>query len=117
MIMLDYRDPRPIYEQVKVKLEEMILSGVLKQDEQLPSVRSLAMDLSINPNTIQRAYNELEQSGYIYSVRGRGSFVSDASALLPQRRAEFFVRLDQLIEDGRKIGLTIEEMKKHMAEK
>ena len=79
MILLDYRDRRPIYEQVVEKIERLIVSGALEPGEKVPSVRSLAMDLSVNPNTIQRAYVQLEQEGYIYTVTGRGSFVAHAS--------------------------------------
>jgi len=79
MIFLDYKDRRPIYEQVMERLQELMLMGVLGQDEKLPSVRGLATELSINPNTIQRAYMELERQGYIYSVKGKGSFVADVS--------------------------------------
>ena len=77
MIILDYRDRRPIYEQVISRFQELMLTGALEKDSQLPSVRSLAMELSINPNTIQRAYTELERQGYIYSIKGKGSFVAD----------------------------------------
>lgn len=77
MIILDYRDRRPIYEQVISRFQELMLTGALEKDSQLPSVRSLAMELSINPNTIQRAYAELERQGYIYSIKGKGSFVAD----------------------------------------
>ena len=77
MISINYRDPRPIYEQVKDGFRQLILSGVLKPDEKLPSVRELAGELAINPNTIQRAYRELEQEGCVCSVPGKGSFVSD----------------------------------------
>ena len=72
MIVLDYRDSRPLYQQVKDSLRRMMLTGLLEPDEKLPSVRSLATQLAINPNTIQRAYAELEAEGYIYSVAGRG---------------------------------------------
>ena len=75
VIVIDYSDKRPIYEQVVERFRTLILNGVLEGDEQLPSVRSLAVDLSINPNTIQRAYGELERSGFIYSVKGKGNFV------------------------------------------
>ena len=77
MIILDYRDRRPIYEQVISRFQELMLTGALEKDSQLPSVRSLAMELSINPNTIQKAYAELERQGYIYSIKGKGSFVAD----------------------------------------
>lgn len=76
MILLDYRDKRPIYEQVVEKLEHLIVSGALEENIKMPSVRSLGMELSVNPNTIQRAYNQLEQEGYLYTVTGRGSFVA-----------------------------------------
>ena len=76
MIQLDLSDHRPLYEQIKEKTKELIIAGVLKQDEKIPSVRELAQQLTINPNTIQRAYKDLETEGYIYSVRAKGSFVS-----------------------------------------
>ena len=70
MISLNYRDSRPIYEQIRDGLRKLIVTGALGADEKLPSVRALAAQLAINPNTIQRAYNELEGEGYIYSVPG-----------------------------------------------
>ena len=73
MIKIDYRDPRPIYEQVVDGIEELALRGALPADTQIPSVRQLAMELSINPNTIQRAYGELERRGVIYAAKGRGN--------------------------------------------
>lgn len=72
MLELNYRDARPIYEQIKDGLRRLILSDVIRQDEKLPSVRELASQLAINPNTIQKAYRELEQEGYVYTVSGRG---------------------------------------------
>ncbi len=79
VISLNYRDSRPIYQQIKDGLRKLIVSGALGADEKLPSVRALATQLSINPNTIQRAYNELEGEGYLYSILGKGSFVSSAA--------------------------------------
>lgn len=79
MIVLDYRDKRPIYEQVVEKLEHLIICGGLEANSKLPSVRTLAMELSVNPNTIQRAYTQLEQDGYIYTIIGRGNYVTDRS--------------------------------------
>ena len=76
MIVIDYHDKRPIYEPIIDRFQLLILNGALEPDSQLPSVRSLAVDLSINANTIQRAYAELERRGLIYSVKGRGNFVS-----------------------------------------
>ena len=76
MISLNYRDSRPIYEQIKDGLRKLIVTGAMLPDEKLPSVRALAQQLSINPNTIQRAYADLEGEGYIYSVPGKGSFAA-----------------------------------------
>ncbi len=76
MIVLDYRDKRPLYEQMAEKLERLIVNGGLEPLTRMPSVRSLAVELSVNPNTVQRAYAQLEQDGYLYTVSGRGSFVT-----------------------------------------
>ena len=110
MIILDYKDRRPIYEQVVSKLEELMLLGVLKENEPLPSVRALAMELSINPNTIQRAYVELERQGYIYSVKGKGSFVADNSRIRTAVQKEWKERFIASVEEGLRIGVTEEEI-------
>ena len=81
MIAIDVQSRKPIYEQIVERFETLIVSGVLAPDSQLPSVRALAMELSINPNTIQKAYTMLEQEGFIYPVRGRGNFVSGDETL------------------------------------
>lgn len=86
MIVIDYHDKRPIYEQVIERFQMLILNGALEPDTQLPSVRSLAVDLSINPNTIQRAYGELERRGLIYSVKGRGNFVSSQKDVVKEQQ-------------------------------
>lgn len=76
MIQLDLSDHRPLYEQIKDKIKLLIINDVLHTDEKIPSVRELAQQLTINPNTIQRAYRDLESEGYIYSIRAKGSFVA-----------------------------------------
>ena len=76
MISLNYRDSRPIYEQIRDGLRKLIVTGALAADEKLPSVRALAAQLAINPNTIQRAYTELEQEGYICSLPKKGVYVT-----------------------------------------
>lgn len=76
MIQLDFGDRRPLYEQISEKIKELIISGVLVENDKIPSVRELATILAINPNTIQKAYKELENEGYIYSQKARGNFVS-----------------------------------------
>lgn len=106
MIILDYKDTRPIYEQVVEKFKLLILKDILQKDEQMPSVRSLAVQLSINPNTIQKAYAELERQGYIYTVKGRGNFVSDSAGLLDERKEELKQKLIVLYREGRELGMT-----------
>lgn len=110
MIVLDYRDSRPLYQQVKDSLRRMMLTGLLGPDEKLPSVRSLATQLAINPNTIQRAYAELEAEGYIYSVAGRGSFVSAGDGEHLRRIAELTGRLVPLLEELKSLGYTREQL-------
>ncbi len=109
MIIIDYRDSRPIYEQVVEKFKLLILKGALTQDEKMPSVRTLAMELSINPNTIQRAYAQLEDQGYIYTVKGRGNFVSDRTGLLSEYKEEIRAQLQEVCRLAASIGMDKEE--------
>lgn len=115
MIILDYKDRRPIYEQVAEKLEELMLLGILGENEPLPSVRSLAMELSINPNTIQRAYAELERQGYIYTVKGKGSFVAENSVMKEKRKKDLLIQVSEVIDEAIRLGISGEE-KKNMVE-
>ena len=110
MIIIDYKDTRPIYEQVAEKFKTLILKGVLQADEQMPSVRNLAMELSINPNTIQKAYTELERDGYIYTVKGRGNFVAGTEKLLAQRRRTCIKKILELSEEAAEYGISREEI-------
>ncbi|MBR4719583.1 MAG: GntR family transcriptional regulator [Lachnospiraceae bacterium] len=114
MILIDYKDSRPIYEQIFDKLRLLILNGALKADEKMPSVRTMAMELSINPNTIQRSYSELERQGYIYTVKGRGNFVSDIGKLREEYRKEIFNRLDEVCASAGNAGITGEELIEHI---
>ena len=109
MLTLNYRDSRPIYEQIKDGLRRMIVTGAMAQDEKLPSVRALATQLSINPNTIQRAYTQLEAEGYVYTVSGRGTFVSEGQEQNRQRRREVTARVLPLMAELRDLGMTREE--------
>ena len=105
MILLDYRDRRPIYEQVVEKIERLIVSGAMEPEEKMPSVRSLAMDLSVNPNTIQRAYAQLEQEGYIYTVTGRGSFVAPAGDWRESKHKQLLEEWSKLTFRAKEAGL------------
>ena len=108
LIQINYRDPRPIYEQVKASFRQLILSGILLPDEKMPSVRELAANLAINPNTIQRAYRELEQEGYICSVPGKGSFVAHAAGAAQLRRKELLLQLQGIADELRRLGVSNE---------
>ena len=110
MITINYRDLRPIYEQIQTELRRLMLTGVLPPGSRLPSVRELAGQLAINPNTIQRAYAELEAEGYIYSVAGRGSFVSARDGEHLRRIAELTGRLVPLLEELKSLGYTREQL-------
>lgn len=110
MIVIDYKDTRPIYEQVSEKFKVLILKGVLAPDEQMPSVRNLAMELSINPNTIQKAYAQLEREGFIYTVKGRGNFVSASDKLLAERRKDCMEKLLAVVDEALEYGITREEI-------
>lgn len=114
MILLDYKDRRPLYEQIVDKFSDMILKGVLKPNEKLPSVRNLAMELSINPNTIQRAYMELEHRGFLYSVKGRGNFVSDNDRLKEERKQEIKVKITEQLKEAHGHGITRIEIEQLM---
>ena len=110
MINLNYRDSRPIYEQIREGLKRLIVTGALPPDERLPSVRTLATQLSINPNTIQRAYTELEREGYIYSIPGKGSFASGAIDAGGKRRDELISKLRDIIAELLFLGVKSEEL-------
>lgn len=110
MLFLDYQDRRPIYEQIVEKFRMLILSGAVESSSKMPSVRQLAVELSINPNTIQRAYMELEQQGLICPVKGKGSFVTDRSRIRQIGMEETLSELKEIAEKGMALGVGEEEM-------
>ncbi len=116
MIILDYKDTRPIYEQVVDKLQKLIINGVLEPDSKMPSVRNLAMELSINPNTIQKAYTELERTGFMYTIKGRGNFVTYNEGLYLLKKDEYKEKIEKLLNEAEEIGISrevmLEELKK-----
>lgn len=117
MIHLDYRDSRPVYEQVKEGFRRLILQGVLQKDEKMPSVREMATSLAINPNTIQRAYRELEQEGYIYSIAGKGSFVAGIPQISTEKKQEYLATFDNLVEELLYMGIKKQDLIAHITEK
>ena len=106
MIHLDYRDARPIYQQVKDGLRRLMVTGVLAAGEKLPSARQLATELTINPNTIQRAYSELEAEGFVVTVSGRGTFVAEGREQSLARKGELMEKLRPMAQELRELGMT-----------
>lgn len=106
MFIVDLQSKTPIFEQLKKQILEFISIGILLPNDKLPSVRSLASQIGVNPNTVAKAYQELENQGYVYSVKGKGCFIADNET-------------DQLIKDEKLKQFTaiVEEMKKHQIEK
>ena len=99
MIQLNYRDAKPIYEQIKEGLRRLVITGAIAKDEKLPSVRELASELAINPNTIQRAYRELESEGYIYTVSGKGSFAAEQADVAGRRNETLLREFDEIVRE------------------
>ncbi len=99
MIQLNYRDSKPIYEQIEAGFRHLIISGAFKPDEKLPSVREIASSLAINPNTIQRAYRGLEAEGYIYTVSGKGSFVAQVEGIMSERSRKMLEKFDEIVKE------------------
>ena len=116
MIIIDYTDRRPLYEQIVERFQELIVKEILTEGEQLPSVRNLAMELSINPNTIQRAYAELERRGVIYCVKGKGNFVSEKNNVREMKIQEMYATLDSLVQTAKQLGVTKQELIEHIEE-
>ena len=114
MILLDYRDKRPIYEQVVEKLERLIVSGGLEPLTKMPSVRSLAMELSVNPNTIQRAYAQLEQDGYLYTVSGRGTFVTAENEWRENKQGKVLKEWKSMTQQAKEAGIGMERLQEEL---
>ena len=114
MLVLDNRDPRPIYEQVKAGLRRLIMTGAMKPGEKVPSVRDMAGTLAINPNTIQRAYRELEQEGFLISQAGRGSFVAEIQEAAGSHNKELLAEFDKKVAELLELGVSKETLLQHI---
>ena len=99
MLQLNYIDAKPIYEQIKEGIRHLLLTNAIAADEKLPSVRELASNLAINPNTIQRAYKELELEGYVYSMKGKGTFASATDFIHKSREQELLTTFDDVVTE------------------
>ena len=116
MFSINYRDPRPIYEQVKFSLRRLILTGTMQPEERLPSVRELSGRLAVNPNTVQRAYRELESEGYIYSIPGKGSFVANDKKVDPGRVDTLLKQFDEAVTELTFMGYTQSDLIRRIQE-
>lgn len=110
MFSINYRDARPIYQQLKDNLRRLIVTGSIPSGEKLPSVRELAAELAINPNTIQRAYRELESEGYVVSIAGRGSFAAEGKAADPGLLAESTEAFLKQAHRLRELGIELSQL-------
>lgn len=110
MIALNYRDARPIYEQVRDGLRHLVVTGAIGQGEKLPSVRALAASLAINPHTIQRAYTALEQEGYLCTLPGKGAFAAGGTEGDGERRAQLLAQFDAAARELLFLGMTVQEL-------
>ena len=117
MIQVDVKDRKPICEQLVENIKTLVVCGAMHPDEQLPSVRALAGELAINPNTIQKAYNELENEGYIYSVPGKGSFASGEIKVDVRRKEEWMRRIREMVAELRFLGVEEAELASLLKEK
>ena len=116
MVHLDYRDVRPIYSQIADGFRSQITAGVLRPEEKLPSVRELAAELAINPNTIQRSYRALESEGWIVTVPGKGCFVSANSSCQEQEQKKQLASFDEACAALLALGMTREELARRITE-
>ena len=121
---LNYRDAKPIYEQIKEGIRHLLLTNAIAADEKLPSVRELASNLAINPNTIQRAYKELETEGYVYSMKGKGTFASATDFIHKSREQELLMTFDDVVTElfvlevsKEELGSRLENLKQGRMEK
>lgn len=118
MIKLDLQSRIPLYEQLEEQIIRLSLLGVLDEHEQLPSVRALARDVGVNPNTVAKAYQELERQGIIYTVTGKGSFVSpDVLSLEQPRKAaleEVFAAVDKALSRGLSKEQLLDSIREHL---
>ena len=114
MVHLDYRDARPIYVQIMDGLRQQITAGVLRTGDRLPSVRELALTLSINPNTIQRSYRQLEMEGWIATVPGKGCFVCAVPTGDPKQELRLLQKFDEVSKKLLSLGYTRQELQKRL---
>lgn len=111
MFELDLRSRLPLFEQIIEKFKELIIGEVLKPNEQLPPVRTISKEISVNPNTIQKAYKELEVQGYIYSIKGKGSFVTPSFKINNKEKVNLVKKeIAKILSEAMYLGVTKDEI-------
>ena len=110
MIQLNYKEPRPLYEQIKESIRKMVISNAFLADEKLPSVREMASQLAVNPNAIERAYQELEQDGYVYRRKDEGTFVAKENRVNEMRRRELMQKFDLVVRELSELSVSSNEL-------
>ena len=110
MIQLNYRDTRPFYQQIKDNIRHLVISKAISENDKLPSVRKMATSLAINPNTIQRAYRELENEGYIYTIPGKGTFVSEIDQANVSRQKDLLGKFDTIVSELLYLSVPVTEL-------
>ena len=110
MIKLNYKEARPLYEQIKESIRKMVISTAFLADEKLPSVREMASQLAVNPNAIERAYQELEQDGYVYRRKDEGTFVAKENRVNEMRRRELMQKFDLVVRELSELSVSSNEL-------
>lgn len=110
MIQLNYKEARPLYEQIKESIRKMVISNAFLADEKLPSVREMASQLAVNPNAIERAYQELEQDGYVYRRKDEGTFVAKEHRVNEMRRRELMQKFDLVVRELSELSVSSNEL-------
>ena len=110
MIQLNYKEARPLYEQIKESIRKMVISNAFLADEKLPSVREMASQLAVNPNAIERAYQELEQDGYVYRRKDEGTFVAKENRVNEMRRRELKQKFDLVVRELSELSVSSNEL-------
>ena len=110
MIKLNCKEARPLYEQIKESIRKMVISNAFLADEKLPSVREMASQLAVNPNAIERAYQELEQDGYVYRRKDEGTFVAKENRVNEMRRRELMQKFDLVVRELSELSVSSNEL-------
>lgn len=110
MIQLNYKEARPLYEQIKESIRKMVISNAFLADEKLPSVREMASQLAVNPNAIERVYQELEQDGYVYRRKDEGTFVAKENRVNEMRRRELMQKFDLVVRELSELSVSSNEL-------